>query len=257
MNWIEQLSVGFGIGVLGVGCSANRDPATHAASDSMAARELSPSEAVLEDVNCGKDGFICNPQGLAFAAVAFGVSDACGGLIGDCPNPPSGSTTATLSQPELGKLCLAGTVKPGGWADLMIAYTAYDPEGTKVLQKFDAAARGITQAAFTLDTPPSGGVGLDAAVVTKLECGANPTDFCFTYGFSLMTAPSSHVPVRFTEPGPQIAPFGRFEQTRAGVSQSFDTTALEHVSFGVGPGAYDFCIHDFEFLDAAGNEVEP
>lgn len=257
MNWLKQLSVRCWLGVLGVGCTANDDPASPPASEATEVHELSRSEQVALDVNCGKDAFICNPQGLAFAAVAFGVSDACGGLIGDCPNPPFGSTTATLSQPEPGKLCLAGRVKAGGWADLMIAYTVYNPEGTQVLQKFDADSRGITTATFALDSPPSGGVSVGAAVVTRLECGTNPTDFCFTDGFSLMTSPLSHVPARVTEPGPQVAPFTHFKQTRSGVSQIFDTTALENISFGVGSGPYDFCIHDLEFLDAAGNEVKP
>ncbi len=257
MNGRQQLSLACWAFVLGAGCSANGGAADLTGDEVAASHEPSMAERVAQDVNCGKDGFICNPQGLAFAAVAFGVSDACGGLIGDCLTPPPGSTTATLSQPEPGKLCLTGIAKPGGWADLVIAYTVYNPEGTQVLKKFDADGRGITQAAFTLDAPPIGGVSLDAAVVTRLQCEANGTDFCHTYGFSLMTAPLSHVPVRFSEPGPQVAPFSRFEQTRAGESQSFDTSALEHFSFGVGPGAYDFCVHDFKFIDAAGNEVEP
>jgi hypothetical protein len=256
MNWIKLSMAGW-VGLLGVGCSSNDEPAVRAAPAVAEGSELSSSDIVAQDVNCGKDGFICNPQGLAFAAVAFGVSDACGGPISDCLNPPPGSTTATLSQPEPGKLCLAGVVKPGGWADLMIAYTVYNPEGTQVLKKFDAQSQGITTAAFTLDSPPSGGVSVEAAVVTRSECGVDATDFCFTYGFSLMTTPPSHVPVMFTEPGPQVAPFTRFEQTRAGESQTFDTSALEHISFGVGAGAYDFCIHDFKFLDAAGNQVKP
>jgi hypothetical protein len=74
-----------------------------------------------------------------------------------------------------------------------------------------------------------------------------------------MTAPLSNVPLTVTQPGPQVAPFANFEQTRSGVSQTFDTTALQHIEFGVGPaqGDYDFCLSDFKFLDAAGNEVKP
>ena len=71
-----------------------------------------------------------------------------------------------------------------------------------------------------------------------------------------MTAPLSNVPLTITAPGPQVAPFADFEQTRPGVTQTFDTSALEHIEFGVGQrGDYDFCVHDFKFLDAAGNEV--
>ena len=72
-----------------------------------------------------------------------------------------------------------------------------------------------------------------------------------------MTAPLSNVPVTISAPGPQVAPFADFEQTRSGVSQTFDTSALQHFVFAVGPGDYDFCLQDFRFLDAAGNEVKP
>jgi len=63
--------------------------------------------------------------------------------------------------------------------------------------------------------------------------------------------------VSIRAPGPEVAPFVNFEQTISGMSPTFDTTALEHLSFGVGAGDYDFCVHDFRFLDAAGNEVKP
>jgi hypothetical protein len=195
---------GFLVGMLGVGCGGNT------AIKSSELPEVSGVKLAGNDLICAKEGFLCDPKGLAFAQFAFGVSDACGGLIGDCPNPPPRSTTATLSQAGQGKLCMAGRVKAGGGAQVIIAYTAYNYDATKVLQKFDANARGIKQAAFTLDTPPSGGVSVNAAVVTKQECGTEPEDFC-----------------------------------------------LEHISFGVEAGPYDFCIHDLKFLDAAGNEVNP
>jgi len=82
---------------------------------------------------------------------------------------------------------------------------------------------------------------------------------CLTYGFNLMTAPLSNIPLTITAPGPVVAPFVDFQQTRSGVSQTFDTSAIQHIEFGVGPepGDYDFCLSDFKFLDAAGNEVKP
>ncbi len=253
MNWLKRLALGCSAFVLGVGC--NRQSAT--ASPDAPGPAASTAGASGEDVNCAKEGFLCAPKGLAFTAVALGVSDACGGLIGDCPNPPPGSTTARLTQPESGKICMAGVVKPGGWADLVLAFTLYsDSTGTKVLKKFDADARGITQVGFTIDSPPRGGIKLEAAVTTQLECPGDPMA-CFTYGFSFRSAAEVDAPMSFTEPGPQVAPFTRFKQGRPGVSQVFDTTALENISFGVGPGEYDFCIRDFKFLDAAGNAVVP
>ena len=56
----------------------------------------------------------------------------------------------------------------------------------------------------------------------------------------------------FTTSGPEIAPFTDFQQSGTGVSQTFDTSALHHLELIVGQGDYDFCIHDFKFLNAAG-----
>jgi hypothetical protein len=242
-------SMGFLVYMLGVGCGGRT------AIKSSELPKTTTVELAGADPMCAKEGFLCEPKGLAFAQVALGVSDTCDRLIGDCPNPPPGSTTGKLTQPESGKICMAGSVKPGGWAALVLAFTVYDPAGTKVLKKFDADARGITQAAFTLDSPPSGGVKLEAAVVTQLECAANQMD-CFTYGFRFLPA-NTAAPMSFSEPGPHVAPLTHFKQMRTGVSQIFDTTALHNMSFGVGSGPYDFCIHDFRFLDAAGKEVKP
>lgn len=35
------------------------------------------------------------------------------------------------------------------------------------------------------------------------------------------------------------------------------TSKLDALVFHVGPGAYDFCVHDFKLLDAQGTEVRP
>ena len=36
---------------------------------------------------------------------------------------------------------------------------------------------------------------------------------------------------------------------------SFDTRALNDILFEVNPGTFDFCVHDFQFLDANGAVV--
>jgi hypothetical protein len=40
-------------------------------------------------------------------------------------------------------------------------------------------------------------------------------------------------------------------------SQTLDTSLLDSVFLQVDSGAFDFCIHDFNFLDRAGNPVRP
>ena len=197
---------------------------------------------------------ICAPIGVPFVTRALAISDTCGK---DCPvlaaDTPVGETTSTLSQPEPGKLCLSGVVSPGGWAQIGLLFAVKSQDRTEILKTFDARVLGITQVAFTIDSPPSGGVSVDAAITTAMSCPSDPFG-CFTYGFNLMTAPGSSVPANFATPGPVVAPFANFMQTVS--THSFDTSALEHLVFSVGTGSYDFCIHDFMFLDAEGNEVK-
>ena len=209
------------------------------------------SNTVTNDDPC-KAG-LCAPSGFPFVNAAVAVSDACGGT---CPllaaDTTLGESTATLSQPETGKLCLSGVVSPGGWAQILLVFAVRSQDRTEILKKFDANALGITQAAITIDSPPSGGLSVSAAITTATFCPGDLTA-CITFGFDLMTAPGSSVAANYTAPGQVIAPFSHFKQVVG--TQSFDTTVLQSLAFIVGTGSYDFCIHDFKFLDAQGNEV--
>jgi len=243
---MKRLSMGFLAGMLGLGAACGGSS---------------------EDPNCvSLEGFDCHPSGFPFVEVAADTTDLCVTPNGAycafsdlAANPPPGATTASLTNPQAGKLCLSGTVEAGGWAQIVLQFAVFADQATKIVKTFNADARGITQMAFTIDSPPSGGVTIGAAITTSLECPDAPGFGCLTYGFNLMTAPLSNIPLTITQPGPQVAPFANFEQTRSGVSQTFDTSALQHIEFGVGPaqGDYDFCLRDFKFLDAAGNEVKP
>ena len=201
--------------------------------------------------------------GVPFLVVAGPATDFCGGSCfiptANMTNPPPGATTASFSQPEPGKLCQSGTVAEGGWGGFQLVFAEWNQDYTKVLKPFDAASLGVKQVTFTIDSPPSGGLTVEASIIASLECPGSPPDYaaCVTWGFDLMTAPLSNIPLTITKPGPQLAPFVNFEQTQSGVSQTFDTTALNFFNFNVGGGPYDFCVHDFKFLDAAGNEVKP
>ena len=202
-------------------------------------------------------------DGVPFLVAATPESDFCRGICGlaaaPTTDPPPGATTATFSQPEPGKLCQSGTVEAGGYAGFIMLFAEWNQDATKVLKPFDATSLGITQVAFTIDSPPSGGVAVYASIVTSPECPGSPPDYstCVTWGFELMSAPLSTTPLTITTPGPQVAPFTNFKQTLSGVNQTFDTTALNFFDFRVGAGSYDFCVHDFKFLDAAGNQVKP
>ena len=211
--------------------------------------------------------YICQPSGFPFIQIALVASDLCGGPVAGCAlgkSVPTGETTATLSQPAAGKLCLSGVVSPGGWAQLGFEFIEHTPDGTGILKMFDANALGISQLRFTVDTPPSGGLTMDAAIDTNVLCPSDATHCscrrgsldCFTYGFDLMTAAGSSVPENITTAQTVTAPFANFKQTVDG--HSFDTSAIDHMELGLTTqGPFNFCMHDFNFLDAQGNVVLP
>ena len=214
--------------------------------------------------------YICQPSGFPFTAIAMAVSDVCGGPVAACAlakSNPTGETIANLSQPAAGELCLSGVVSPGGWAELGFRFLKHTPDGTGVLETFNANALGISQLRFTVDTPPSGGLTLYAAIGTSEPCPndvascqticLNGTLECFTYGFDLMTAPGSTEPVNITTPQTIVAPFANFKQTVDG--HQFDTSTIHHVGLNLSTtkGPFNFCVHDFNFLDAQGNVVLP
>ncbi len=90
--------------------------------------------------DCGKDGFICNPPGFPFVVVAGAVSDSCGGLVAECApfaTPPAGATTARLTQPVMGKICLSGTVEAGGWAAVVLPCATVTEDGNTFLTSLE------------------------------------------------------------------------------------------------------------------------
>jgi hypothetical protein len=245
MNKRFSFSVGLLVGTLslvtGAGCGSGSDGASPESID------------ILQ-----------SPPGFPFVVGAAVVDDQCDtGTAHSCAlgkNPQAGSTTAALSQPQNGKVCLEGTVAPGGGAFVVFWFTQYNAlenyNITAVLKPFDAAALGITQVAFSVDTPPTNGITVQASVLKRLDCPAGGSD-CRTGGFTLMTAPNSNVPVNIKDAGPEVAPFASFEQTDPTLPTTFDTTQLDAVLFTVIDGPYNFCVHDFKFLDPTGNEVAP
>jgi hypothetical protein len=237
---IKRLSMGLLIGALGLGFGCGSTASTPQAKE------------------C-KPGFICPPvgssflPGFPFVAAAGAVSDSCNGLVAECPNPPVGTTTANLTQPKSGTVCLSGTVETGGWAGLLLPVSTVSPDGSQFLTTLDAAARGITQFNATIDSPLTGGVTVGATTVPPppVDC---PNASCFV-NFNLVTAPGSGMSQTFAQPGAVVAPFGGFERSPA---TTFDTTSVEGVQFNpAAAGEYAFCISDLKFLDAAGNEVQP
>jgi len=202
------------------------------------------------DPGCvSKDGYLCAKDlaGFPFAQDAAMVSDFCSNVVQGCGAPPAGATVMTLTHPDEGTLCLSGSIKPGGFAVLALEFPRKNADETQVLEPFDATAHGITQVALTVDSPPDQGADLLANATTHTTCPANPLDCQYPPNFKFTT---------LTAAGPVTAPFADFKSLDD-PSETLDPSLLNSIFLQVGSGDFDFCIHDFNFLDAAGNPVRP
>jgi len=244
---------------VGAGGTSNQGEKTGTGGASNSGGTAGTSSTAVADAASEADpcsSGLCVPSGFPFVNSSRAITDAC--IDQGCPllaaDTPVGKTTATLSQPEAGTLCLSGSVSTGGFANLGLLFAVKNQDHTETLKTFDANSLGITQLEFTIDSPPSGGVSVSAISTIATSCPGDKFA-CLSNQFSLMTGPGSSVPLSITSPGRVPAPFTNFMQTVG--SQSFDTSALDNLGFSVGPGNYDFCVHDFRFLDAQNNEVKP
>jgi hypothetical protein len=203
-------------------------------------------------------GVICKPAGVAELQFAAVRSDACADSKvspRDCPDPTS-DTTAKLSQPEDGKLCMKGTVvDPNGWAWLIMSVGTFNQDGTAATSVLDAKKLGATELRFTLEDPPADGLTLFAATVHNYECGSAGPPGCLGEGFGLMSGPRSNQRRLLMEAGVQQAPFKDF--SRSDPYDPFNIDALHAFIFEIPPGDYDFCVSDFHFVDADGHDVGP
>jgi hypothetical protein len=191
------------------------------------------SEACVE-----RDNVICAPSGFPFVQFALAFNETCPGPDCHPPNP-------SLTQPEPGALCLAGNAPDFGSAGFpLVLFRGW----TQVLQAFDATALGITKLSFAIDSPPIGGLLVDASVVIDLGCEGRPPA-CLMAGFALP---------RITDSGTITVSLGDFlQRDNKSPYQTLDTSSLGSIEFSVGAGPYDFCVSNFKFLDECDQEVTP
>jgi hypothetical protein len=202
------------------------------------------------DPGCvSNDGYLCAKDltGFPFAQDAAMVSDFCTNYVQGCGTPPAGATVMTMTHPDAATLCLSGSVKPGGFAVLGLEFPHKNADETKVLEPFDATAHGITQVALTVDSPPAQGTDLLANAITHTTCPAGPLDCQTPPNFKFTTISAA---------GPVTAPFTDFK-SMDDPNATLDPSLLDSIFLAVNAGDFDFCIHDFNFLDAAGNPVRP
>jgi len=229
-------------GAGGTGGSAGAGGAGGSA-DAGGAADAGLTEIVQPPCGSGQNTS-CLPSGFPFARFAFAHGNACNGI---CPAvSPAGPWTIVLNQPQAGTLCLSGTNPDPAGTGLTLDFTklAQLSSGSlMVLQRFNADLLGIKQVRFTIDSPPSAGVSVSADTLHGDIC--NGVD-CVTFGFAL--------PNRVTAAGTITAALVDFVSSPP---QTFDTRALDAIGFDVGPGDFNFCVHDFHFLDANGVAVTP
>jgi hypothetical protein len=141
---------------------------------------------------------------------------------------------------------MSGTAPIGETAGFPLILLSSTPDFSAIVRAFDADALDITSVSFTLDSPPEGGVMVDAGIVRD---ACSNTFECVAFDFTLP---------RITDPGTVTASLADFLQSDpASPYQVFDTRSLSHIGFTVGQGPYDFCVRDLEFLDQSGDPVEP
>jgi hypothetical protein len=213
-------------------------------------------ESVVDDKPYCADGpgEICAPAGFPFVTSA--------GTLTDCQTTPgctSTKTTATLSQPQAGTVCLKGTVAaspvPSGgpsFAWLLLSVNSVNQSKTQIVEVFDAKALGITGLQFTIESPPATGVTLFATAAHTSSCSSPPE--CLS-SWSLTTGRADVVKA-FQTAGPESAPFSSFLM-RTDPNRVLDSSALSHFIFEVGPGDYDFCVSGLSFVNASGETVSP
>jgi hypothetical protein len=167
-------------------------------------------------------------------------------------------STVGVEQPRGGSLCLSGAASETApsWGVILLHLSVLSDDGTEILSTFDAGSLGVTQLRFTLDSPPSSGLMLDATSIRSFSCPGDPSACVSPVpGFALLSSPGSSTPMVITSAGRVAAPLANFQRSND-ISGTFNPNAINFLAFK-STGTYDFCISDLEFLDANGNVVRP
>ena len=204
--------------------------------------ELIPTQA---------DGSLVSPEDAGLPFIGGAVTFA---------NEGAGSS-ARLSVPELGTLCLSGSLVDGDdWgAEMVLPVAARANMGKKMVSLFDAGALGIASLKFRLDPPEGGRMTLMADVVTQCDCPDHPFE-CVVGGRYTLSNSEHTAPVRFSEPTTVVAKLADFlphdlEEPLEGTDRLAEF--LLHLEAPEEPSDYEFCVSEVEFRDEAGNVVVP
>jgi hypothetical protein len=194
---------------------------------------------------------------IPFVNIIFPVWDACPSRNG-APQQPS-STVLEVTRDELGQTCMQGELPGSGWATLIVGFDGSNVGGnTPVPAQFeplDATAFGITGISFTLEPAPVSGVLVEMASTVGEDC----FPMCqLNGGYYPMSQGAPGVLHSITEAGTYRFRFEDFEAAPwADPTVALDPSHLAGVFFELGVGPFDFCLRDFQLLDAGGEPVTP
>jgi hypothetical protein len=203
--------------------------------------EDGPTVVCFPDIVCfGPD--VATP-GLPFVRAAHSFFGSSSDGMPYTAGNESGKPTAKVTSPEPGKVCMSGDDGAGLSLSLLTGEpldAGSLPPPLNLDRLFPAAALGIEAVRFTIETPPSSGL-LPGFITFGPACGET------AWG----DAARDDTRVVITSSG----------TTTLSLATDFvpalDTNAIGNLNFGVGAGAYDYCVTGLQFLDAAGNEVVP
>jgi hypothetical protein len=198
-------------------------------------------EAASPTVSCA-DGsctsVIASVDGIPFVTGAFTRTD------------DTFSSTARL-RVEPGAVCMTGHAAV--WAHVALGLSedlrpGIPPATTD--RPFDAAARGITQIEFTLDSPPSSGVTpslvmrMNDSACTRADCPTVENFTLLSGGAELSIAATATLSASLTD----------FDNP----TLELDPRRILGIHFSVKENTdYDFCVRDLTFFDPAANVVVP
>jgi hypothetical protein len=189
---------------------------------------------------------------IPFGVAVFAATDACPSQRRGAAPLPS-TTVADVRRDAAGKYCVKGVLKSG----LVLFIVSYDHINDIPARPFheplDAAARGITQYRFTLESPPPTGLQVSPSNVVGDQCPFSSSQ-CIQAGFYVLD--EAGLPITITRAGTYTQ---RIADLRPGPwvppTLALDTTRLAGFEFQINPGEFDLCVSDLQLLDDAGNPV--
>jgi hypothetical protein len=207
------------------------------------------SQPVSETGICNN---LLNASDIPFATAVFAITDACPSQRRGAA-PVASSTIADVRREAPGKYCVSG-VLTNGFANLVVSFDHINDMPTPPFHgPLDAAALGVTQFRFTVESAPGAGFQLSPSNVVRDECPVS-SDECIQSGFYLLDGAGTPTTITqagtYTQriadlrPGPGLAP-----------TLTLDAQRLAGLQFELDPGAIDLCVSDIQLLDDGANPV--